>query len=492
MLKNRLTAGVIALFAFFFLLAGCSQGTGTISATSPATAPSTAATVPASTTISKSAVFSTNSSTIQTTKTTLTTTQTVPIQYLSLYNQLQGYVSADDKLVSTQWNGTTYPVNCAAELLTADTNTGPGILTSNERQMMTAELDGEVALGVKAITVEIGFPVFDHNSYIYDGQSAAQAQQTVQTWLDYYTTLAQAIHSRGLKMIVEANPLLSFYISSASSFNPTAYYKSLDFATYEKLRSEHNVILAQQIKPDYLLLQTEPQTDAVNDFRPELNNAAKDIAMISKFVTDIQGAGIKGLHSLIQIGSGAGTWQPDWKAFFTGLDDIAGLDKIDTHIYNLQPNVNQIGEVPIAMQIADMAHAAGKGVTMSEFWFHKSNILVGLTEGGDPLIDIRVRDMFSFWEPLDAQALQLLAKLANDKHFDYVSAFGHYHWFALIDYNLIHSQPVYPAANSTQNEVIDNQITTLQNQSARQALNDNQLSPTGKAYQTIITNQSIP
>jgi len=411
----------------------------------------------------------------------------VPAQYASLYNQLEGYVTTDDKLVSSQWDGTVYPVNYAAELLTADTNAGPGILTASERQMMTAELDGEVSLGVKAVTVEIGFPVFDPNFYIFNGQSAVQAQQTVQNWLDYYVNLAQAIHSRGLKMIVEANPLLSFYISSTSSFNPTGYYKSLDFATYEKLRSQHNIILAQQVKPDYLLLQTEPQTDAVNDFRQELNNANRDTAMIGQFSADLESAGIRGLHSSIQIGSGAGTWQPDWKAYFTGLDAIPGLDKVDTHIYNFQPNVNQLGEVPIAMQIAVMAHAAGKGVTMSEFWFHKSNSLVGLTESGDYLTDIRARDMFSFWAPLDAQAFQMLYKLANDEHFDYVSAFGHYHWFALVDYNSLQTTPTYPAANGTQNEAIDNQITTSENQSARQALNTNQLSLTGKAYQSMIS-----
>jgi hypothetical protein len=81
----------------------------------------------------------------------------------------------------------------------------------------------------------------------------------------------------------------------------------------------------------------------------------------------------------------------------------------------------------------------------------------------------------------------MLYKLANDEHFDYVSAFGHYHWFALVDYNSLQTTPTYPAANGTQNEAIDNQITTSENQSARQALNTNQLSLTGKAYQSMIS-----
>lgn len=423
---------------------------------------------------------------VQSTETTQPYTLEVPSQYLPLYNQLHQYVTDEDNQISAKWDDSIYSVNYAVELVTADTNAGPGILSSNDQQVMINELDEELSLGVKAVTVEIGFPVFDPNFYVFNGQSAAQAQQSVQTWLDYYKSLTQAIHRRGLKMIVESNPLLTYYISSQSSFNPGSYYKSLDFATYERLRSEHNVIIARQIKPDYLILQAEPQTDAINDFRPELNDATKDTMMIRQFVTDLENAGIAGLHTSMQIGSGAGTWQPDWQLYFSNLIKIPGLDKIDAHIYNLQPGVNQLGEITIAMQIADMAHAAGKGTSISECWLHKSTKLVGLTENGDPLTDIRARDMFSFWEPLDEQFFQLIKNLANYKHFDYVSAFGFYNWFALVDYNSLKTPPVYPAANSSQNEAADSKITNLQNQSAKQALADHKLSSTGKAYQAII------
>ena len=491
-MKNKFATLGICMVLSAVVVTGCGQQT-IPSATAPATTSQTTTTTTQNATLetktnppSVTATATTLETVQSSTQTITATTPIIPLAYLPLYNQLQGYVTTANNLINSSWDGSTYPVNYAAELLTADTNAGPGILTTSERQTMLAELDGEVILVVKTVTVEIGFPVFDPNFYIFTGQTANEAQQTVQNWLDYYQTLAQAIHSRGLKMIVESNPLLGLYIDSTSSFNPSAYYKSLDFSTYQQLRSQHNIILAQQIKPDYLLLQTEPQTDAVNDFRPELNNAVKDTAMISRFVTDLENAGITGLHTSIQIGSGAGTWQPDWKSYFTGLAAINGLDKLDTHIYNLQPGINQISEVPIAMQVADIAHAAGKGVTMSEFWFHKSTSLVGLTEGVDSLADIRVRDMFSFWSPLDAQFFHMISELAIAKHFDYISAFGHYHWFALIDYNSLKTVPVYPPVSSSQNETVDNQITLMQNQSAKQALNINQLSITGKAYQYVI------
>lgn len=293
-----------------------------------------------------------------TTATPPTTSPPVPAVYQSLYSQLQGYISSDDQQISSLLNGNSYPARYATELLTADANAGPGILQSSTQQVMLEELDGERSLGVSAITVQIGFPIFEPDFYVAAGQTAAQAQQTVQTWLSYYQLVAQAIRSRGLKMIVESNPLLTYYIDSQSSFNPGSYYQTLDFTTYKTLRSAHNVIIAQQIKPDYLLLQTEPDTDSVNDFRTELDDATQDVAMIAGFVNDLQSAGIPGLHASILLGSGAGAWKTDWQAYISGLAAIPGLDKLDTHIYNLQPDINQIGEIAVAMQVADTAHAA--------------------------------------------------------------------------------------------------------------------------------------
>jgi len=417
-----------------------------------------------------------------------TTAPAVPALYQSLYNELQGYLNEADKQVSVAWDGSSYAVGYAAELLTADANAGTGILQATEKKVMAEELDAEASMGVKAITVQIGFPILDQNFYVFQGQTAAQAQQSVQTWLDYYISLAQAIHSRGLKFIVESNPLLTFYLSADSPINPVDYYKTLDFTTYQERRSQHNITVAQQIKPDYLLLQTEPDTDAVNDFRTELNNGTKDAAMIKQFVTDLESAGIPGLHTTLQIGSGAGAWLSSWKTYINGLAAIPGLDKLDTHIYNIQPSINQVGEFGVAMQIADIAHAAGKGVSLSEFWCHKSVTLSGFNEGADSLVDIRVRDMFSFWAPLDEQFLNVMGKLAVGKHFDYISGFGHYDWFTEVDYSALKSVPVYPVTSKGQNDAIDAQITTMQNQAVKQAFADHQLSPTGKAYQAIIQN----
>jgi hypothetical protein len=228
----------LLILLFVLLLSGCDSVTSTpitaITTTSTLTtlsvspttspgiyAPTSAIAVTSTSTqatVTPSAV--TSATTTSASPVTTTSLPAVPALYQPLYNQLQGYITNSIGQIAAQWDGSAYPVNYSAELVTADTNAGPGILQNSEQQIMIDELNGEAAVGVKAVTVEIGCPVFDPNFYIFSGQTAAQAQQTVQSWLDYYQSLAQAVHSRGLKMIVESNPLLSYYISSNSSFNP--------------------------------------------------------------------------------------------------------------------------------------------------------------------------------------------------------------------------------------------------------------------------------
>jgi hypothetical protein len=105
---------------------------------------------------------------------------------------------------------------------------------------------------------------------------------------------------------------------------------------------------------------------------------------------------------------------------------------------------------------------------------------------------VRARDSFSFWSPLDGEFIQVIAKLANYKHFDYINAFGHYYWFTLMEYDLLTSPcpPVYPAKTSIENAACDSKIQSLQNQGAKQVLADHQISPTGAAYRSLIATLS--
>jgi hypothetical protein len=261
------------------------------------------------------------------------------------------------------------------------------------------ELNAAQALGMNAVMVSLGFPIFDQNFYEFLGQTPAQAQQTVQNYLTYYELVAQDIHSRKdingtpMRMIVEANPLLTVD-NPGTNMNPTAYYQSLSFATYEQRRSANTVTTAQYVQPDYLIVQSEPDTDARDDYRPELNTPATDVAMVQQLmVNDLTAAKVPGLHSTVKLGSGMGAWQANWQEYLgtpgadTGLLGITGLDGIDNHVYFLtgQSASGLALELDTSMQMIAAAHAAGKFASIAEFWPHKSLIV------GESFLDVSIR-----------------------------------------------------------------------------------------------------
>ena len=126
-MKKRLIITLAAIVLSSILLIGCGQKTSDTSSSLPANPPLTLEdSLPSSTTNTGSTTVNptTTNSSSTSTKATQPSTQIVPVQYLSLYTSLQQYVSDEDKQISIQWDGSIYPVNYAAELLTADTNAG--------------------------------------------------------------------------------------------------------------------------------------------------------------------------------------------------------------------------------------------------------------------------------------------------------------------------------------------------------------------------------
>ena len=162
----------------------------------------------------------------------------VPAAYSSLYQGLQSNMATDFALVNAQSTGAKYPVNYSISLTAANDNSG---LRTNFTSLTAVdqELDGAQSLGLNAVMVSLGFPIFDQYFWEFIGQTTSQAQQTVQNYLSFYELIAQDIHGRKdvngtpMKLIIEANPLLTVD-NPGTNLNPTGYYQSLSFATYEQ------------------------------------------------------------------------------------------------------------------------------------------------------------------------------------------------------------------------------------------------------------------
>ncbi len=95
----------------------------------------------------------------------------VPALYETLYSDLQGIIGTSDSQISSAWDGSPYAVNYATELLSADGNGGFAILQPAVKAAMLEELQAEYDMGVTAVTVQIGFPIFDKNLYVTLGET---------------------------------------------------------------------------------------------------------------------------------------------------------------------------------------------------------------------------------------------------------------------------------------------------------------------------------
>ncbi len=421
----------------------------------------------------------------------------VPSAYQSLYQGLQSNIATDFALVNAQYTGVKYPVNYSVCLNNANQNTG--LRTTFTTATVDPELDAAQALGLNAVMVTLGFPMFDQYFWEFQGQTPSQAQQTVQNYLTYYELVAQDIHGRKdvnghpMRLIIEANPMLTVD-NPGTKLNPTAYYQSLSFATYEQRRAANTVTTAKYVQPDYLIVQSEPDTDARDDYRPELNTPATDVAMVQLIVNDLAAADVPGLHTTVKLGSGMGAWQSNWQEYLgtpgadTGILGIAGLDGIDNHVYYLtgQSSSGLVEELDVSQQMMSSAHAAGKFASIDEFWPHKSLI------PNESFLDVTVRDDFAFFAPLDQQFMPIMFELANQESLEYLSAFNDGEFWAYEPYVALPCLPVYPAATATQNQACDLSILKAVSATVATAYTLGQVSSTGTAYKAEIAKYWMP
>ena len=181
------------------------------------------------------------------------------------------------------------------------------------------------------------------------------------------------------------------------------------------------LLVASEIKPDYLTLANEPETDE------SLTKLTISPAVWGKFIADTV-AKVDRSNGIL-VGAGTGTWENP--AYINEIFNLAGLDYVDLHVYPMNTDAVLLQR---ALDYALQAHAAGKRVTISEAWLWKASP----DELGNGLGDAEEtmnRDVYSFWEPLDARYLQDMMKLANVAGMDFVSFFWMRNFFAYLDYD---------------------------------------------------------
>ncbi len=338
----------------------------------------------------------------------------VPPEYQDLHDELVADVAAFQQTIDQSWDGSRWPVAFSANLSSADSSAGPVLLGPNALTAVRLELDSLKALGAKAVTLDLDFPVL----YPPFHQSQADYQQ----YLGFYTQVAQEVRARGLKLVVETQAIFSQ--PGYANWNVGPFYAGLTLDQYEQGRAAVAETIAQNLRPDYLSVIQEPDTEAAQTGKPELATSAGSAALLDAILQALGAAPVPG----VSVGAGFGTWQADyqtWASTFLARP----IDFLDMHVYPANRDF-----LPRAIELADMAAAAGRQVGMSETWLYKERQSELDTL---PLSTILGRDTFSFWAPLDAQYLRAMVDFAHFKHLAFLSPFWSEYFHAYVDYNAV-------------------------------------------------------
>jgi chitodextrinase len=332
----------------------------------------------------------------------------VPASFQALYTSLDNDLISFNTTLNSQWNGVKYPVLFTANLINADADVGPQMVNSGSVAGTLIQLQELKAMGVQGVTVEIGFPM------LYEPFFSSQTQY--QQFVTFYQNLAASIRSMGLKLIVENECLLN-----GQGWNVAPFYATLNWTQYQAARAQTAVTIAQTMRPDYMVLLEEPDTEATMSGQTEVGTAAGATSMLSQTLSALQAAGVSG----VQFGAGVGTWLSGYQQFIQNFLALP-VNFIDMHVLLVNETF-----LPNALSIANMAAAAGKPVTMTQTWLHK--------EADDELNvlsneQILARNPFSFWAPLDTYFLQTMQNIAYYTHMTYMDPFESDYLWAYLPY----------------------------------------------------------
>jgi hypothetical protein len=383
----------------------------------------------------------------------------VPAAFQDLYSSLQQSLDAFDRTVSSHPTPKS-SVMWSAELLTANCNRGRALLDPASQEYIGLELDRLQSLGVKAVTMCIGFPVLYQPFFVFNGDPGDYPR-----FVKFYRDLSAQIHGRGLKLIVESSVLFPGGYSRESGFRLAEYYPTLQSGQLNDGRAQTLIAIAKEVRPDFLNLGSEPDTEAAISKNRAFTNPAAYGDTISSFVRQLRQAGVAG----IPIGAGIGTWQPEGPAFVRALL-ASGIDYLDLHVYPVNNSY-----LDNAITYADMAHSAGKQVAISEAWLLKArNSELGRINAINNPATF-ARDVDSFWMPLDQKFLGDMVKYANWKNLLYFSPFWTRYFWSYLDYAAV--DPRTPPG----------EVLQQASRSALRAMQSRNMTPTGGFYRNEIS-----
>jgi hypothetical protein len=315
----------------------------------------------------------------------------VPARYTALYAHLERVLDDQTRLEAAARPGGASPLLCT-DLLAANSNRGEALLAPEALRGVRVSLDAFRDLGVGCVKFALQYPLLRPGFPHRDG------------YLAFYRTVIAEARTRGIKTM----PHVSVIFADTPYSPMTGLYEGLTLEQFTREYRDMVMLVARELKPDYLDLLTEPDTHArLTGLRALMQPDA--IASV------IQNA-LRGWdHSGTLCGAGSGTWSST--DFARAFAKIPELDFIAIHVYPVSA-----GFLDNARQMARIARAAGKRAIIDEAWLHKTDGQ-GVGEGVAASADIFRKNAFSFWEPLDRKFMTLMFELARHEQVAVLSFF---------------------------------------------------------------------
>ena len=329
-----------------------------------------------------------------------------PPQYADLYAMLDAKLRTIDVLVNSRWSGAESDVIFSAELLPANANIGEPLFREQTWPAVLLNLDRLQQLGVRGVKVAVKYPVL------------MPSFPRSQDYLNFYRRVGEELRRRNLKFLVQMTD--GFREPAFSALPVEPYYAGLTWERYRREKRQMAETIIREIRPDYLTVQNEPGTQAHNTGLP----------MTVQNVTDLLEYVTRGLDKRgVRVGAGAGTWED--LAYAQSLARIVALDYLDLHIYPV--NRDYVSER--AFRFVEIAQRAGKRVVLGEAWLYKvrdQDLRAGNVAAAPGAF---ARDVFSFWEPLDARFVTAMVKFSHGGKIDFTSFFWSRYFFGYVDYS---------------------------------------------------------
>jgi hypothetical protein len=381
--------------------------------------------------------------------------------------------------VDAGWNGVQTNCQFASVLLPA-TDGGEGAAATNlnfYKNAVAPFLDGLTNMGIKTIKFSIDFPTL-YQPY-YDSTNGLNNPAGYTNMLNFFTNVVGQLRQRGIKIIIPSQNVFPAEQPAISS-----YYSSLSFAQYTNGRSAQIQLIAGVLKPDYLMMQSEPITEVDNlaagntNLSGPLSDLTTNTDMLMGFLNDLKSSG---LRTNCEFGAGMGTWQPNFTNYLSNFVSLP-LDILDVHVYPINQTTNfgvvsdYLGRV---LTMADAAHAHGMKVGMGECWLQKerdselsSNYSIAVYQG---------RNAYSFWEPLDEEFLLCMVKAGYCKQYEFIDPFWSGFYFSYLDFTNEQPRIAGLSTNAASDVLISDETTAYY-----AALAAGVLTNTGMAYQEYI------